>query len=96
MKAQYKCCFNIVPAKTDSPTRLSSTPSSITLSLPQLNTGSYTIKWNSPTNNGSKTGINRKTTINGLASNTAYSFIAQNSAGAGLPSDPVTISTGLF
>ena len=60
-------------------------------------TGSYTITWHSPENNGSKTGITGTSiTINGLLPNTLYNFNAQNSVGDEQVSDPVSVVTGLF
>ena len=87
----------LVPGKSNYPTKISSTTSSVTLRLSPLNTGSYAIIWNPPTNNGSRTGITgTTTTINDLISNTAYIFTltAENSAGSGQPSNSVTFYTG--
>ena len=78
---------------------MTSTISSVTLRVSQLNVGSYTIAWNSSVSNGSKTGVKKtSTTINGLVSNTAYSITATaiNSAGVGQQSNPMTFFTGLF
>ena len=99
--AQFIACFDVfyfaAPGKANSPTKISSTTSAITLRLSHLNTGSYTLTWKPPSNNGTKTGIaGTSTIIDNLTSNTAYSFTAKNSAGTGKPSDPVTIATGLF
>ena len=89
--------LQLVSEKAKSPTRISSTHSSITLRMLQHNVGSYTITWNSNTNNGSVTKISGTTsTIDNLTSNTAYTFIVQNLTGEEHPSDQVTFATGLL
>ena len=86
-----------VQERATPPIRVSSTASSITLGLTKVSVGSYTIKWNPPTNLGMVTEVTETlTTIYGLTSNTAYSFSVQNSASEAQPSDSVTIATGLF
>ena len=67
------------------------------MGLLQLKNASYEIAWDPPTNGGSRSGITGTSiTIDGLISNTPYTFTARISASEEQPSDSVTIATGLF
>ena len=102
MKILYQAFIFLVPAKANTPTRVSATSSSITLQWNPINEGlvtrSYIVVWRI-SNNGlsaSRTTFGTVITLANLQSNTAYeiNITAGNNAGVDQPSDLVTYETG--
>jgi len=99
-KQIYEFCI-LVPAKPNTPTKISSTSSSILLKWNGVLEGtvskSYKIAWRSAFHNTNKSATTRSTTFraDNLKSNTAFVFkiTAMNEAGFGAPSDSTTYAT---